>query len=136
MAKIRRRSSKDGGGYQVRYYGPDRRRHAKTFQRKREAEQFAPTVEADKARGECTASLPRSRSAFSRAGGSSCNVRAPAIPRTASTIFSACNQSSLSMIKGRRNGRRCRYRDAVGNRKGLSERGFPQETRQTTEKDP
>lgn len=52
MAKIRRRSSKDGGGYQVRYYCPDGRRHAKTFQRKREAEQFAATVEADKACGQ------------------------------------------------------------------------------------
>lgn len=52
MAKIRRRSIKDGGGYQVRYYGADGRRHAKTFPRKREADQFAATVEADKARGQ------------------------------------------------------------------------------------
>lgn len=52
MAKIRRRSSKDGGGYQVRYYGPDGRRRAQTFPRRREADQFAATVEADKARGQ------------------------------------------------------------------------------------
>ena len=52
MAKIRQRSSADGGGYQVRYYGPDGKRHAKTFPRKREAVLFAATVEADKARGE------------------------------------------------------------------------------------
>lgn len=52
MAKIRRRSSKDGGGYQVRYYGPDGKRRAKTFTRRREADQFAATVEADKSRGQ------------------------------------------------------------------------------------
>lgn len=52
MAKIRARAASDGGGYQVRYYGPDGTRRAKTFSRKREAQAFANTVEADKVRGE------------------------------------------------------------------------------------
>lgn len=51
MAQIRRRSDKDGGGYQVRYYGPDGRRHAKTFARKKDAQSFCNTIEADKTRG-------------------------------------------------------------------------------------
>lgn len=52
MAKLRERSASDGGGYQVRYYGPDGRRRAKTFARKKDAQNFANTVEADKLRGE------------------------------------------------------------------------------------
>ena len=52
MAKIRERSKDDGGGYQVRYYGPDGKRRAKTFARKRDAERFSNTIETDKVRGE------------------------------------------------------------------------------------
>lgn len=52
MAKIRERSTEDGGGFQVRYYGPDGKRRAKTFPRRRDAEKFANTVETDKIRGE------------------------------------------------------------------------------------
>lgn len=52
MAKIRRRSSADGGGYQVRYYGPDGKRRAKTFGKKSSAKAFAAKVEADKVQGE------------------------------------------------------------------------------------
>lgn len=52
MARIRQRAEEDGGGYQVRYYGPDGKRRAKTFARKRDAEKFINTVETDKLRGE------------------------------------------------------------------------------------
>jgi hypothetical protein len=52
MAEIRKRSTSDGSGYQVRYYGPDGKRRARTFSRKTEAEAFANTVEADKLRGQ------------------------------------------------------------------------------------
>ena len=52
MAKIRERSAADGGGYQVRYYGPDGRRRARTFPRKKDAQNFANTVETDKLRGQ------------------------------------------------------------------------------------
>jgi len=51
MASIRKRSKQDGGGYQVRYYGPDGRPRASTFRSKREAIDFSNTVESDIARG-------------------------------------------------------------------------------------
>jgi integrase len=52
MASIRKRSSADGGGYQVRYYSPDGRLLSKTFKTKREAAAFSNQVEADLSRGQ------------------------------------------------------------------------------------
>lgn len=52
MASIRKRSEQDGGGYQVRYQGSDRKAHARTFRRKVDAQRFARSVEVDKDRGQ------------------------------------------------------------------------------------
>ena len=49
MAHIRRAKS---GSYQVRYRDPSGRERAKNFARKVDAQRFAATIEADKARGE------------------------------------------------------------------------------------
>jgi integrase len=51
MASIRKRADRDGGGYQVRYYSPDGKRHAKSFKTRREAVAFSNSVETDIARG-------------------------------------------------------------------------------------
>ncbi len=51
MASIRKRPKENGGGYQVRYYGPDDRLRSKTFKTKAEAIDFSNKVEADIARG-------------------------------------------------------------------------------------
>ncbi|MEA2432647.1 MAG: hypothetical protein QOG54_104 [Actinomycetota bacterium] len=52
MASIRKRSAEDGGGYQVRYYGPDGRSRARTFAKKGEAVDFANSVQTDMTRGD------------------------------------------------------------------------------------
>lgn len=52
MATIKERPKSDGGGYQVRFYAPDGSRRSKTFAKKKEAEQFATKIEADKLRGQ------------------------------------------------------------------------------------
>jgi integrase len=52
MASIRKRAAKDGGGYQVRYYGPDGRSRATTFAKKGEAVDFANSVQTDLTRGD------------------------------------------------------------------------------------
>lgn len=52
MASIRKRSANDGGGYQVRYYGPDGRLRSQTFARKKDAVEFSNSVEADLARAQ------------------------------------------------------------------------------------
>ena len=52
MATIKQRPDADGGGWQVRFYAPDGSRRAKTFPKKKEAEQFATKMEADKLRGQ------------------------------------------------------------------------------------
>jgi len=52
MASIRKRSEKDGGGYQVRYLGADGRGHAKTFKRSVDALRFSRSVETDISRGQ------------------------------------------------------------------------------------
>jgi integrase len=51
VATIKQRPDKDGGGYQVRFYAPDGSRRAKTFAKKKEAQQFATKIEADKLSG-------------------------------------------------------------------------------------
>jgi integrase len=51
MASIRKRRKKDGGGYQVRYYGPDGRLRSQTFRTRREAVDFSNSVESDISRG-------------------------------------------------------------------------------------
>ena len=51
MASIRKRPKENGGGYQVRYYGPDDRLRSKTFKTKAEATDFSNKVEADIERG-------------------------------------------------------------------------------------
>ncbi len=51
MASIRKRAPEDGGGYQVRYAGSDRKSHARTFRRKVDAQRFARSVEVDLDRG-------------------------------------------------------------------------------------
>jgi integrase len=51
MASIRKRAKADGGGYQVRYYGPDGRIRAKTFAARAEAVEFSNQTEADIGRG-------------------------------------------------------------------------------------
>ncbi|MGH8930054.1 MAG: hypothetical protein ACRDZO_05305, partial [Egibacteraceae bacterium] len=48
MASIDKQTN---GRWKVRYWGPDRRQHSKTFRRKIDAERFAATVETDKLRG-------------------------------------------------------------------------------------
>lgn len=50
MATIRKRKKKDGGGYQVRYYGPDGRRHSKTLPTREAAVDFSNRVEVDLSR--------------------------------------------------------------------------------------
>ncbi|CAN5755175.1 site-specific integrase [soil metagenome] len=50
MASIRKRPKENGGGYQVRYYGPDNRLRSKTFRTRGEAVDFSNKVEADIAR--------------------------------------------------------------------------------------
>lgn len=52
MATIKQRPKSDGGGWQVRYYAPDGSRRSQTFPKKKEAEQFATKVEADKLRNQ------------------------------------------------------------------------------------
>lgn len=51
MASIRKRSKDDGGGYQVRYYGPDGRLRSSTFKTRRQAVDFSNHIESDIARG-------------------------------------------------------------------------------------
>lgn len=51
MASIVRRTGRNGARYQVRYFGPDRRRRSETFSTRREAERFAKTAETDILRG-------------------------------------------------------------------------------------
>lgn len=51
MASVRKRRPEDGGGYQVRYYGPDGKLRSKTFSKKADAVSFSNEVEADMARG-------------------------------------------------------------------------------------
>ena len=51
MASIRKRPKENGGGYQVRYYGPDGRLRSQTFKTKAEAVNFSNKAEADIARG-------------------------------------------------------------------------------------
>lgn len=51
MASIRKRPKVNGGGYQVRYYGPDGRLRSRTFRTRGQAVDFSNKVEADIARG-------------------------------------------------------------------------------------
>ncbi len=51
MSHVRKRETRNGLRYDVRYRGPDGRERSKTFRTRRDAERFADTTETDKLRG-------------------------------------------------------------------------------------